>query len=246
MLTQLMQDNRILAGLPRVERDIVLPSCEVVRVNLGDIIDEVGEPIRFLHFPLDAAISVTALEAHRHMVEVALTGKEGASGSSAVQGGDRSMCTAMVQIPGTAVRMRSAAVIGEMPRLAYFGAALARHNLLLLRQAVISVGCSSYHTLPQRLSRWLKAHWYRTGIESFPFSEQFLSAQVGVEDPALVGEVLQEFQSRGILKTGRNNVTITDHDALTRQACECFDLARQATDEYLNDLAHIAKAHGHS
>lgn len=246
MNPELMQENRILAGLPRGERDIVLPVCEVVRMNLGDIIEEAGEPIRFLHFPLDAAISVTALEAHQHMVEVALTGKEGASGSSVVQGGDRSMCTAMVEIPGTAVRVRSAAVIGEMPRLSYFRAALARHNLLLLRHAVISVGCSSYHTLPQRLSRWLKAHWYRTGIESFPFSEQFLSAQVGVEDPALVGEVLEDFQRRGIVKTGRNHVTITDHEALTRQACECFDVAKQATDEYLSDLAQIAETHGHS
>jgi hypothetical protein len=244
MLSEQTQDNRILAGLPRPERDIVFPSSEVVQLNLGDIVDEIGEPVRFIHFPLNAAISMTAMEANKHMVEVALTGKEGASGSSVVQGGERSMCTAMVQIPGTAVRVRSPAIIGEMSHLPYLGAALARHNLLLLRHAVISVGCSSYHTLPQRLSRWLKAHWYRTGIESFPFSAQFLSAQVGVEDPQLVADVLEDFQRRGIVKTGRNNVTITDHEALTQQACECFDLAKTATDEYLQDLAHIAKTHG--
>lgn len=211
---------------------------------MGDILDEAGRPIQFIHFPLNSAISVTAMEGHEHSVEVTLTGKEGSSASSIVQGDDRSMCTAMVQIPGAAVRIPTAAVMGQLSRLPYLGAALSRHNLLLMRNAVISVGCSRFHTLPQRLARWLKAHWHRTGIESFPFSARFLAAQVGAEDDTLVADVLDAFQSHGMVKKGRNHVMITGHDALTRQACECYELAKNATDEYLVALAEIARSHG--
>ena len=50
--------NRILAGLPTGELAFLLRSFEVVQVYLGDIIDKAGEPIGYLHFPIDAAISM--------------------------------------------------------------------------------------------------------------------------------------------------------------------------------------------
>lgn len=237
------QHNRILAGLPHRERDLVLPSCEVVELHMGDIIDSAGLRVQFLHFPIDSAISVTAMEDQEHMIEVTITGKEGSSGSSVVQGDDRSMCTAMVQIAGTAIRVPTATVTGQQSSLPYLYAALSRHTLLLMRHAVISVGCSRFHNPAQRLARWLKAHWHRTGIDSFPFSNQFLSAQVGV-DRHIIGDLLSDFQSHGIVKSGRNNVTITDQDALAKRACECYELAKKATDEYAVSLADIARAYG--
>jgi hypothetical protein len=115
--------------------------------------------------------------------------------------------------------------------------------LLLMRNAVISVGCGNYHMVPQRLARWLKTHWHRTGIDTFPFSAEFLSAQVGT-DPTLVGETLEDLHKRGLVKVGRNKVTIADHDGLAEQACACYELAKSATEEYLAALAEIARAHG--
>ena len=79
---------------------------------MGDIVDTAGLRVEFLHFPISSAISVTAMEDQEHMIEVTITGKEGSSGSSVVQGDDRSMCTAMVQIPGTAIRVPTATVMG--------------------------------------------------------------------------------------------------------------------------------------
>lgn len=243
MVAEAMSRNRILAGLPFPERDVVAPSCEVVSIHLGDVLDEARRPIQFLHFPVDAAISVTSMEGHQHVIEVALTGREGSSGSSVVQGDDRSMCTAIVQIPGTAIRLPTSVVLGQLPRLPYLEAALSRHNLLLMRNAVISVGCGNYHRVPQRLARWLKTHWHRTGIDTFPFSAEFLSAQVGT-DPKLVREALEDFETQGLIKVGRNKVTIADHDRLAKQACECYELAKKATEEYIAALADIARAHG--
>jgi len=243
VVTEQLTKNRVLAGLPSQERTLLLPSCAVVDVHLGDHIDEVGQPIRFLYFPLDAAISMTATEQHVHLVEVTLTGKEGASGSSLVLGDDRATCTALVQIPGTAIRVPASVIKEHLPRMPYLGAALARHNLLLMANAVISVGCSTYHTVPQRLARWLKAHSHRSGIDSFPFSSQFLAVQVGCEAKA-IEQALDDFQRQSIVKQRHNNVTITDHDALGKQACECFERAKQATEQYVLGLQEIARMHG--
>jgi CRP-like cAMP-binding protein len=242
MLTNDISINRILAGLPERERQFVLPACESVDVNLGETFGEAGTPLQFIHFPMSSAISMTAMQDHEHMVDVTLTGREGSSGSSAVLGDSRSPCTAMVQIPGTAIRIPISTVMNQLSCLPYLEAALSRHNLLLMRTAVISVGCSQYHSVAQGVARWLKAHWFRSAIESFPFSPQFLAAQVGA-DPKSVADTLQAFQNNKLIATGCNKVTIVDHEGLGKQACECYELARQATNEYLAALDGIARSH---
>ena len=241
MLSEMTQ-NRILAGLPATERTLLLPACESVEIHLGEILGDAGKPLPFIHFPVTSAISMTAMQDHGHMVEVTLTGKEGSSGSSVVLGDSRSLCTAMVQIPGSAIRISTSAVMDQLSRLPYLAAALSRHNLLLMRTAVISVGCSRFHNVSQRLARWLKAHWYRAGIETFPFSAQFLAAQVGA-DPKTVAETLQAFDADKLIRAGHNTVTISDHEALGRQACECYELAKLASSEYMVALQAIAQSH---
>lgn len=239
-----LSHNHILAGLPDRERDVVLPSCELRQVHLGEIVEETGQPIAFLHFPVDAAISLTNVQDDRRIVEVTVTGREGCVGSSVVQGSDHSPCMAMVQIGGTVIRIATAAVMrDDLSRLPFLRAALARYNLLLLRHAVLSVGCSQFHSAPQRLARWLKAHWHRTGLEVFPFTADFLAAQAGL-DRKIARDVLDEFQRHGLVQTGRNHVTITNHEGLSDRACHCFRLAKDATDEYLLNLLDLARAHG--
>jgi CRP-like cAMP-binding protein len=241
MLRDITQ-NRMLAGLPAKERKLLLPACESVDIHLGETLGDAGTPLPFIHFPVTSAISMTAMQDHEHMVEVTLTGKEGSSGSSVVLGDSRSPCTAMVQIPGSAIRISTSTVMERFSQLPYLTAALARHNLLLMRTAVISVACSRFHNVSQRVARWLKAHWYRTGIETFPFSAQFLAAQVGA-DTKIVADTLQSFEVDKLIRNGHNKVTIVDQEALGKQVCECYELAKQASHEYLVALHELARSH---
>jgi hypothetical protein len=185
------------------------------------------------------------MEDQDHLVEVTVTGREGCSGASSMLGDNRSPCLAMVQIPGTAARLATSEVIDHRASLPYLDAALARYNLLILSHAVMSVGCSQFHSPGQRLARWLKAHWQRTGIESFPFSPDFLALQVGV-DSAIVKEWLVDFTKQDIVDVGHNRVTITDQDALEREACRCYTVAGEAVEEYIGALDRLSKNHSHS
>ena len=233
--------NRILAALPHRERETILPHIEQVEIHLGDILDQPGEPIKNLYFPLRSAISVTDILDEHHTVEVTLTGAEGCSGASIVQGSDRSVCMTLVQIGGPAIRLPGAALMSHLSRLPYLQGALQRYNALLLRHAVISVGCSRFHSHHQRLARWLKAHWDRTGLETFPFTMEFLGAQAGL-DRNTVTQVVDDLQRHGTVMKGHHTITITDHDGLTKACCECFALCKQATGEYLAALQEITRA----
>ena len=191
--------NRILAGLPEHERTILLPAAELVPLNMGDVLERPGEPIEHLHFPTDCVISFTDRLDQDHLVEMTMTSIEGCSGSTLLQGDDRSSCMAMVQIAGTAIRVPSSTLRKNQSRIPYMNAALARYNLMIMRHAVVSVGCTRFHEEPQCIARWLKVHWYRTGLGSFPFSDDFMAAQAGA-DPKIVSEVLKNMDRKGIIK----------------------------------------------
>ena len=50
----------------------------------------------------------------------------------------------------------------------------------------------------------------------------------------------------GIVRLGRQNITITDQNKLAGRSCPCFDQVRVATDDYLLALADIARTFGSS
>ena len=206
-LDDLLKKNRILRNLPLFERQLIIPSCELIELHFGDIIEEAGGPIQFLYFPIDSAISMTNVQDQEHIVEVTVTGKEGCSGASIVLGDNRSPYKVMVQVNGAAIRIATSKVVDRLSRLPYLTAALTRYNVLVMTLAVISVGCSQFHSPAQRLARWLKTHRQRTGLESFPFSSEFLASQVGV-DSKIVTDRLVDFET--ILVNSRTQYSLVD------------------------------------
>ena len=244
-MTTAMKDfaeNHILAVLPHQEAEILLPHLERTDVQLGDVIDQPHEAIQNLFFPLHAAISMTDILSDRHTVEVTITGPEGCSGASIVQGSDLSVCLAIVQIGGAAARLPSSVLLSELPNLPFLQRALQRYNALLLRHAVVSAGCNRFHSHVQRLARWLKAHWDRTGLERFPFTMDFLAAQIGL-DREIVTEAVGDLQRQNIVIKHHKSIEITDHEGLTAACCECFALCKDASAHYEKALQEIARMH---
>ena len=235
--------NRILAGLPAAEYELLASSLEAKELYLGDAIAQTGEAITQLHFPVTGAISIVNQQENGRIVEVTVIGREGCSGATIVQGSETSPSVALVQVGGTAIALSASSITQRSDRLPYLSKALARYTLLLYRHSVISVGCSQFHSSSQRVARWLKAHWHRTGLESFPFTTTFFAAQVGINEKT-VSEVLDAFEREGLVRLTRQNITIANQSVLADQSCPCFDQARVATDEYLLALADIARTYG--
>jgi len=233
--------NRILAGLPIPERTTIEQFAESSHVHLGDVLDRPGETVRYLYFPLDAAISMMDVKDSAHSLDVALIGTEGCSGTSIAQGSDASPCLNIVEIGGPTVRLPAPSLAEHLPKLPYLSAVLSRYNLLLMRHIVISVGCSQFHPPEQRTARWLMAHSHRAGLTEFPFTSDFLAAQVGI-DRQQVRSILEEMQKGGLIKKGPHTISINDQRALARQSCACFQLTKEATDTYVEALARLSSA----
>ena len=234
-----IRNNYILSLLPEPELELMRSHGEIVSLHMGDVVETARQRVRFIYFPIDAAISFTGTDESGSTVDVTVTGKDGCSGSCIAQGSETSASTAMIQVSGSAVRVPAPVFSQNVDRLPFLREALIRYNLLLLKHAVISTSCSQFHTPEQRLARWLVAHAHRTGLEAFPFSVRFLAGQVGQEAGEVNG-LLKEFEKQDLVKLEHNKVILKDIAGLSKKACQCVALSEEATDEYKKSLRKLA------
>ena len=114
------------------------------------------------------------------MIEVGMIGNEGLVGVPVLLGTDSSPLEAMVQIPGSALRMQASAFREEAGRHTAFFGLLLRHVQAIHIQVSLTAACNGRHTLPERLARWLLTARDRAPSDQLPLSHEFLSMMLGV------------------------------------------------------------------
>lgn len=234
-MTVELEHNQLLAWLPTAEKQELARQLQPILLRAKQELNSIGSPIRYLYFPLDAAISVMEMQTGGRLIEVAVVGKEGCSCPSVFTGLTISPSHTIVQIGGQALRLNVTTSVAALSGLTVFIRTVQRFSAVLFRQAVISVGCSQWHSVEQRLARWLLAHHERTGDIILPFTHEFLAEQLGSQRTT-VTEALCLFQGDGLVRHGYGKVELIDIDRLTRLSCECLGLAAQAIQDYLRDI----------
>ena len=92
--------NRLLAALPKRERDRLLPHLESVNLGFEEVLYEPDEPIRHVYFPTSGIVSLLLILEDGLGAEVSRIGNEGLIGLPIFFGVKTSHTRALVQIPG--------------------------------------------------------------------------------------------------------------------------------------------------
>lgn len=230
------EGNQLLARLPAVEKQNLKNQMELVLLHAKQELYTLGSPLRHLYFPLESAISVMDMRRSGRVIEVAVVGREGCYCPSALAGLSAAPTHTIVQLGGTAWRANVATVFAAFSHLPVFARAVHRFSATLFRQAVISVGCSQWHSVEQRLARWLLAHHQRTGDTIFPFTHEFLADQLGSQRSTIT-EALSSFQRAGLVDYGYGKVELINIEGVDELCCECCNLTAQAIEDYLREIS---------
>ena len=102
---EMLQRNRLLAGLPVEERLRLGPELRLVELGMREQIYDTGDPITQVYFPLTCVISVVTAVDDDLAVEVAMIGLEGMAGLPAFLGTAASPHRCFCQVPGQALRL---------------------------------------------------------------------------------------------------------------------------------------------
>src|SRR5690242_14119586 len=88
-------------------------------------------------------------------IDVGVIGREGFVGIAVLLGANSSPIEAMVQIPGSALRMRATAFREQVARIKPFSDAAHRYAQALRVQVSQTAACNGRYVLQERLARWL-------------------------------------------------------------------------------------------
>ena len=211
--------NRLLDALPRdiSER---LP-LETVALNPNQTIHEAGASAEHVFFPTSGLISMIASVPNGLSVEIGMIGKEGMFNVASILGDDRPAHAAMVQLPGSALRMTAAALRREAQTHPALLGLLLRYSQMILTTAAQTAACNRLHLLEQRFARWLLSAHDRAETDSFPMTQEFLAMMLGVRRPG-VTIAAQAFEADGLIAYNHGTMTIVDRAGLETATCDCY------------------------
>jgi CRP-like cAMP-binding protein len=155
------------------------------------------------------------------MIEVGMIGNEGLVGMPVLLGADTSPLEAMIQIPGSALRIEAGVFREEVGRSTALLGLLLRYVQALHVQVSLSAACNGRHTLPERLARWLLTARDRAASDQMPLSHEFLGMMLGVRR-AGVTVAVGTLKAAGLIRNSHGQVTILDRHGLEGASCECY------------------------
>ena len=217
--------NQLLAALPGEEYGRLLPHLESVPLPFMDILYEGGEPIRHAYFPDDGLISLLIVMEDETVREIGVVGNEGMLGTALALGAKTTTTRALVQLPGSAMRMKAGALRDELERGGSLPHVLRRYSHALFTQVSQSAACVSSHPVEKRLARWLlMTHDHAPGDE-FEMKHEFLATMLGVTR-SVVTRAAGRLQQQEIIRYVRGRMTVLDRGRLEAMACECYGVVK--------------------
>ena len=213
--------NALIALLPATERKRLTAGCEPVMLELNDVICEPGDTLQFVHFPVDAFISLLGVQGDHTLLEVGMIGREGMLGVHRVLGVAQAPLRALVQGAGLSLRIASAALQAEIERSATLQAVLLRYTHVCMQQLTSSALCMRFHQVQPRLARWLLMTQDRAHSDRFQVTQEFLSSMLGVRRVGVTAAALA-LQRQGLIAYQRGDMQVLDRAGLETAACSCY------------------------
>ena len=217
--------NHLLAALAGEEYGRLLPQLESVPLPFMEILYESGETIKHVYFPDDGLISLLVVMDDETVREIGVIGNEGMLGTAVALGMKTATTRALIQLPGSAMRMKAGALREELERGGALPNVLRRYSHALFTQVSQSAACVSSHAVDKRLSRWLlMTHDHATG-DVFEMKHEFLATMLGVTR-SVVTRAAGLLQKEKMIRYTRGQLTVLDRGRLEATACECYGVVK--------------------
>ena len=226
-LSRGMTGNRLLDSLPSQEFSRHLrPYLELVSVSQGTVIYEARQTVEYAWFPVTALLSLVMISQSGDLVEAGVCGNEAMCGISILFGPAIAPYQVEVQIAGTALRCRAEVLTDLCEKAPVLQHHLLRYAYTGMMQLAQTVICNRFHSVRQRLSRWLLTAHDRAPSDQLPLTREILAGMIGARRPR-VSTMVSSLQAAGLISAGRGIISIIDRAGLEAVSCECYQVIRE-------------------
>ena len=213
--------NYLIDRLPRKDRQRLLRLADDVQLPLSEVLGEVGQPTRYVYFPVYSFISLVTSIDGKPVLEVGMVGREGLLGAQVALGVLAQPLHALVQGPGSAWRIPLRPFQQELRRNSTLQKILGRYLCVLMNQLASAAACTRFHEINPRLGRWLLMMQDRSHRDTFGVTHEFLAYMLGVRRVGITAAA-GALQKEGLIEYHRGKMTVLDRGGLEAAACSCY------------------------
>lgn len=214
--------NRLLSLLPEQTRPPFINHCEVVDLNLGDIIGNTGDTIHYIYFPIEGIISWEKKIVGSPYLMIMLIGNEGMLCISLMLSVNIRLCRAVVQKAGFALRITASDFTQQLEHNVELNLLLKRYVFVIYNQLLQTAACNLFHVLEKRLACLLLMFQDRSQSDELHITQELLAQMLGVRRVG-VTKAAGSLQRKNLISYSRGNVVIHDRIGLKAASCLCYE-----------------------
>jgi CRP-like cAMP-binding protein len=221
--------NRLLEALLRQRGERLRRSLERVFLPDRKVLWEPGGSLSWLYFPQSSVVAIVNEFEDGTTAQVATVGSEGVVPVTPLLGGGLALDRHVVQVAGSAMRVRASTVLGT-PDSALRCPVLAAFVQEFVSRVLQSVACNALHSVEERCARWLLTTADSTDSSNVALTHEFLAELLGVARPT-VSVATRALREAGLIRSSRGNIEIVDRGGLERASCECYMTIRHKQEQ---------------
>jgi CRP-like cAMP-binding protein len=218
--------NKLLASLRDDAYGRLAAKLAPTTLEAKQVLYRPNQKIGEVYFPETCVICLMTVMHNGDTLETATVGREGASWISASIGAPSMPCETIVAIGGNALVLKIDDLDHEMRDNEHFRDVLTQYSHALLIHSMRMTGCTGLHSLPQRTARWILTTLDRVAETEFGVTHEFLAMLLGSSRPS-ISVVIQDFETRGLLRNERGRVLVGDRHRLLSESCDCYDVIKE-------------------
>jgi CRP-like cAMP-binding protein len=225
-------ENHLIERLPRALRKRFLALCSPFDLVALSDLSVRGVPLSHAYFPRSGFIAlVVDIETHPPLA-VGMIGSESMLGAELVLGVAKTPWKAVVQGAGSCLRLEAPALRNALATMPDLRELMQRTMMVRLHQQSLAAACQRFHTISERLARWLLMSQDRAHADRFHVTQDFIAQMLGVRRVGVSGAA-SEFQRRGLIEYHRGELAVLDRQGLQHAACNCYAADKRLLNELM-------------
>ena len=228
--------NQLIARMRPEDWSLLGPHLEPVALKERQVIEVPGKPIAFVHFIEVGVVSVVAVNAEDHRIEVGVIGNEGMTGVALIMGDTRAQHSAYMQIAGKGYRVPAQAFAEALNKSPSLTRLMLKSAQAFMVQTAHTALANGRARLEERLARWLLMAHDRLDTDAVPLTHEFLAVMLGVRR-AGVTVALHSFEQRGFISMRRGQLTIINRAGIEQVAGSFYGMPEAELKRLMSEVA---------
>jgi len=198
----------------------MLSGAQRYTLQTRTVLYQAGDTLTHAYFPVSGLIALLATTKDGSMLQVAVADRRGFVGVPLVLRQDETPYQIVVQAPGEAYRLPARTLRAECQRLTALQDATLRFadaHLVEVGQAAV---CHRFHTVLQRLCRWLLAYARGAQSDTVVLTQERWGQVLGVPRGA-ISRAAAMLQEQAIIRQRHGRIQILNRAGLYSHACDC-------------------------